>query len=128
MRRQSVFLCAFLSVMLLGWLVPTTHAAEPWCSRQPAVASGRHADMPCCPKPAQTPAPMDPQCALRCVQLHTAMGIVPSMPVSVSASTMHTLVPLFARASTEHVTPSHLHLATHAPPLRRYALFCTFRC
>lgn len=126
--RRFTVVTSLLTLALLGWLVPTTHAAEPWCDRQSTARIEQHAGMPCCPKPAETPAPMNPHCQWRCAQLHTAMGDVPSTPAPKDVSTPHAVEPMRSLTPEAHDTPAHPRLAAHAPPLRRYVLFRIFRC
>lgn len=131
MTMARPFFVALVSVALLGWMAPTESAAP--CAPQEPTAPATcpvHTAAPCCAghdAPAQ-PSPMDPSCALRCAQLHAAIGLAPA-PSPRPSDTQATI------SLTESTPPHHdslirlarLTLSTHAPP-RRYALLCNYRC
>ena len=126
--RRLMIAAPLLALIFLGWSVPATHAAEPWCDLQHATAASRHTDMPCCPHPTETPATMSPQCQWRCARLHTVMGVAGiALPVLAHQRTILSTTPTSIAPRLYTTLASFIDTPAHAPP-RRYALLCIYRC
>ena len=125
-RRLHLVIILSLAVSLSGWLavVPSTASCERHAS---AAHAARHA---CCPQSAgarHDDGPMSPYCAWRCSRLHAAVltptSITPPASTVLAAHDLR-LSDVILPASA----PRRATLPAHAPPARRFALLCIYRC
>ena len=125
-RRPRPAIVLSLVVSLLGWLAaaPSTASGE---RHTFAAHTAHHA---CCPQPAgahHDDGPMSPYCAWRCSQWHAAvLTPAPAAPLAsmVLAAPHLSLPDVILHASA----PRRATLPAHAPPQRRFALLCIYRC